>query len=152
VFSITLQFLATFSLLLLPQPARPQDNHLKADQLHARALALHAQPNRYLEAARLHRSEAALRAPNDPQAFECLRLAARLLVYAHQLDDARSMMERTAQTALARADSTLAARALIEASYIAVKQGRQRDARSFVQRAKSLVGNLPDPPPILSQF
>jgi hypothetical protein len=151
VFQITIQSLATFVILLLPQAA-PQDNHLKADQLHARALALHAQPGRYLEAARLHRAEAALRAPGDPQAFECLRLSARLLVYAHRLDDARSMMERTANTALARADSTLAAKAFIEAAYIAVKQGRQRDARAFVQRAKTLVDTLPDPPPIMSQL
>jgi hypothetical protein len=150
VFHLPLRLLATLVVLALPQAATTLGPNPKADQLHARALALHSKPGRYLEAARLHRAEAGLRAAGDPQAFECLKLAARLLVYANRVDDARIMMEQTGRGALARADSTLAARAFIEAAFIAVKQGRQRDARALVQRAKTLVDTLPEPPPILS--
>jgi hypothetical protein len=75
-----------------------------ADELEARAAALHEQPARYAEAARLYKRAAQLRGEHDPIALKDLRMAAYLFGYSNQLFDARKAMESVAERALARGD------------------------------------------------
>jgi hypothetical protein len=96
----------------------------RANALQDSAAALHDQPIRYSDAARMYRESAALRSWTDARAVEALASAAHLYNYANRLSDARRMMEQAAQRALARGDVVRASQANLDAAFFAHKQGK----------------------------
>lgn len=100
----------------------PITSAARATALHEQAVALHAQPIRSADAARLHLQSAALRPTSDPQAVECLAMAAHLFNYAKRPLQARRTMESAAERALSTGDVKRAAQAYIEAAFLANKQ------------------------------
>jgi hypothetical protein len=113
-----------------------------ADALQDSAAALHDQPVRYSDAARMYRESAALRAWTDAKAVEALASAAHLYNYANRLNDARRTMEQAAQRALARGDVVRASQANLDAAFFALKQGRQLE----VDRLGLIAMRLADSP------
>ena len=111
----------------------------RADGIHQRALGLHANPGQLEEAARLHRMEAKLRKPGDARAFDCLSLASYLMVYAGRTREARYIIEQAAKDALQRGDVHQAAKAYVEAAFIAERQGKPRDIRMYAEQVQLLV-------------
>lgn len=134
--ALTLALAASASAQAIAPAVDPKDQ--QADQMHARALAMHANPDRLQEAARLHRFEAKLRKEGDKRAFDCLSLASYLLIYSGRLKDARYVMEQAAQEATKRGDVLQAAQAYVEAAFIAEKQKKYSDVIKLADRAREL--------------
>ena len=98
----------------------------RADSLHARAERHGIETLRdFGKVAHLHEESAELRGDDDVRRFECLQMAAYLRHGAGSHRRAMENMEQAAQLAAARGDVMNAARAHIDAAYIAVdlKQG-----------------------------
>jgi hypothetical protein len=116
--------------LVMAAPIVAQDSETdsprdaRANALQDSAAALHDQPIRYSDAARMYRESAALRSWSDARAVEALASAAHLYNYANRLSDARRMMEQAGQRALARGDVVRASQANLDAAFFALKQGK----------------------------
>ena len=113
----------------------------RAIELQEQAIALHAQPARAAEAARLHIQSAYLRNPNDPEAVQSLAMAAHLYGYAKRSFDARRTMEEAAERALAMGDVVRAAQAYVEASFFADKQKNRVETERLGKKALLLAGS-----------
>jgi hypothetical protein len=117
----------------------PADRNEAADEIHERAAALYARPDKHEQAAHLLRQECELRSPEDPLTYRCLSMGAKLFYYAGELLDAQIMMEEAAKNALARGEVFRAAESYIEVAAIARKQKRQGPkARAFLEKARLL--------------
>lgn len=117
----------------------PDDRNEAADELHERAAALYARPDKHGQAAHLLRQECELRAPEDPLTYRCLSMGAKLFYYAGELLDARVMMEQAAENAQRRGDVFAAAESFVEAAAIARKQKREGPkTRELLQKAQLL--------------
>jgi hypothetical protein len=110
-------------------------------ELEQRAKELHADPTRASEAARLHRQSAHLRSANDPEAVESLAMAAHLFSYAQRPLAARNTMEEAADRALAMGDVFRAARAYVEAAFLADKQQDRAETTRLGRKALLLAGS-----------
>lgn len=135
--TMALSVLSTGSAHQITNSATPTT----ADELEERAAALHGQPARYGEAARLYRESAALRSASDPRAVEALTKAAHLYHYANRLFDARKVMEQAARRALANGDVLTASQANVEAALFAHKQGKRAQAERLGRTALKLAGS-----------
>src|SRR5215204_5097243 len=93
----------------------PTSPAARAEALHNGGVALHANLTRAAEAARLHVESARMRQSDDPQAVNCLTLAAHLFSYSNRPMQARKTMEQAAERALAMGNVALAGRAYVEA-------------------------------------
>jgi hypothetical protein len=124
------------------QSVQPSPAEQRANRLHHRAVELQSDPEQLLEAARLHRREANLRASGDPRGLTCLTLASYLTLYAGRPGDARFIMEQVADEALYQGDAYRAAKAYVEAAFMADRQGKGEDVRKYADRAK-LLANAP---------
>lgn len=109
-----------------------------ADELQDQAAALHDQPGRYSDAARLYRKSAALRSPTDPRAVESLATAAHLYHYANRLFDARKLMEQAARQALAGGDVLRASLFNLDAAFLAQEVGNQSEVNRLGRAALRL--------------
>ena len=107
----------------------------RAIELHERAVALHSQPARAAEAARLHRWSAQLRSSTDPEAVKSLAMAAHLFGYAKRPLDARRTMEEAAERALAMGDVARAAQAYVEATFFAEKLKNRSEIERLGRKA-----------------
>lgn len=117
----------------------PTQANPAADEIHDKAVALYTDPVRHGQAAHLLRQECELRAPEDPLAYRCLSMSARLFYYTGELLDARTMMEKAAVNALQRGDVVSAARSYIEAAWVAEEQNRGGPKTAeLVGKARSL--------------
>jgi hypothetical protein len=114
----------------------------RAFALHEEAVALHAEPPRAADAARLHVASARLRGANDPQAVNCLAQAAHLYSYSNRPMAARKTMEQAAERALVMGDVARAARAYTEAAFLADKQGNESETWRLGSKAV-LLANSP---------
>lgn len=127
--------MAAVAAVAVPMAARAQkDNMPTADQLQARAEALHDSPELYAVAARMYARAAALRPMADPKAVQNLVMAGRLLAYRGEFDRARWAMELAATRALESKDPVAAAYAYLNAAYIAGNYDHDPRALDLVQR------------------
>jgi hypothetical protein len=107
----------------------------RAIELQEQAVALHPQPARATDAARLHKQSAYLRNRNDPEAVQSLAMAAHLFGYAKRPLEARRTMEEAAERALAMGDVVGAAHAYVEASFFADKQKNHVETERLGKKA-----------------
>jgi hypothetical protein len=121
--------------------SEPVSRVARAIELQEQAVALHAQPARAVEAARLHKASAALRNANDPEAVQSLAMAAHLFGYAKRPIEARRTMEEAADRALAMGDVVRAAQAYVEASFFADKQKNRVETQRLGRKALLLAGS-----------
>ena len=119
----------------------PPSRTARAIELQEQAIALHAQPARAVDAARLHKQSAYLRNRNDPEAVQSLAMAAHLFGYAKRPIEARRTMEEAADRALAMGDVVRAAQAYVEASFFADKQKNRQEAERLGRKALLLAGS-----------
>ncbi len=119
---------------------------IKADSLHDAAVALAMTPNRWRDAARLHRRSAELRAADDQLGYRCLTEAAALAYARLDRSAARADMARAAGHALARGDLRTAALAYLDAAWIAQEQKNPRQVWEWGHRAEMLAAS-----PLLGQ-
>jgi len=137
--SISSTVLCAAAAVAMAAPAAAQQiDDRRADSLHAAAVELHQYPDRLVEAARLHQQGAALRAPEDPRAVNCLALAGHLLYYAKRPGEARKVMEEAADRARNRGDVAVAAQIYVYAALIANSDHNAREAVRLIQQAEVL--------------
>jgi hypothetical protein len=121
--------------------SQPVDRITRATELQKQAVALHGQPARAAEAARLHKQSAYSRNRNDPEAVQSLAMAAHLFGYAKRPIEARRTMEEAAERALAMGDVVRAAQAYVEASFFADKQENRAEMERLGRKALLLAGS-----------
>ncbi|MEJ2547855.1 MAG: hypothetical protein P8125_08560, partial [Gemmatimonadota bacterium] len=97
--------------------------------LHQQAIDLYEFPERWGEAADLHRKAAENLPKNDAGQFFGYSRAALLYFYAGELAAARRSMEDAAEVAEATGDVLTAANAFVDAAFIAVMRPRWRRPR-----------------------
>jgi DNA-binding PucR family transcriptional regulator len=107
--------------------------------LHQQAIDLYEFPERWGEAADLHRKAAENLTKNDAGQFFGYSRAALLYFYAGDLAAARRSMEDAAQVAEATGDILTAANAFVDAAFIAVAEDYDGKRREFVGEARELV-------------
>ena len=110
----------------------------RADQLHARAVSMFAEPDRHHSAADLLQRAASLRDASDAAAVNELMTAGKLYAYTGDNRKARGALEEAARRALALGSIVDAANALVDAAFVAVRQGDGGAARTLVGRAELL--------------
>jgi hypothetical protein len=114
---------------------------VSADSMHASALAMTQDANRWRDAARLHRESAALRVPGDSLGYRCLMTAANLSYGTHDLANAQSDMETAAAQAIARGDVEKAAQAYADAAWLANERKRPDEVRTLASQAEVLASS-----------
>jgi len=107
--------------------------------LHQQAIDLYEFPERWGEAADLHRQAAENLTKNDAGQFFGYSRAALLYFYAGELSAARRSMEDAAEVAEATGDVLTAANAFVDAAFIAVAEGYDGKQREFVGEAEELI-------------
>lgn len=130
---------AALFAMVLAAPGSAQANSAgnpEADALSARAQTLYSSPTRYAEAAAVHVRAASLRSVDDPRRADDLVAAARLFVYAGDLETGRSTFEKAAQTALVAGDLAFAGHRYIDAAFIAAKASDTEGARRMLGAAR----------------
>lgn len=106
--------------------------------LHQQAIALYETPERWDEAADLHRQAAENLLDNDAGQFYGFSRAALLYFHAGDLADARRAMEDAAQVAEATGDVLTAAHAYVDAAFIAIAEDYAGKKREFVSEARAI--------------
>jgi hypothetical protein len=141
----TLVTLAVAAAVLIPlTQLRAQSNAPSADELLARARALHESPPLYAVAADLYRRVASMRDASDPRAVDALLMAGRLFTYSGDLGRGRSTMEQAGELALEQGDAVQAARAYADAAFIAAADHSRR-ASDLARRVVWLAETAPVP-------
>ena len=112
----------------------------EADALETEALRNYGSPSHWIEAARLHRRAAALRA-DDPRAVESWRLAAWAYSAAGDQGVARTMMEKAAERAAAAGDVESAANSYIDATLIALEGMRSDRVPDLIRKTRVLASS-----------
>jgi ATP/maltotriose-dependent transcriptional regulator MalT len=113
-------------------------NVLQTD-LHQQAIDLYEFPERWGEAADLHRQAAEHLTKNDAGQFFGYSRAALLYFFAGELSAARRSMEDAAEVAAATGDVLTAANSFVDAAFIAVAEGYDGKQREFVADARQLI-------------
>jgi len=106
--------------------------------LHQQAMDLYEIPERWGEAADLHREAAESLPRNDAGQFFGYSRAALLYFHAGELDDARRSMEDAAEVAEATGDALTAAHAYVDAAFIAIAEDYDGAQREFVADAREI--------------
>jgi hypothetical protein len=121
----------------------------EADRLDARAQDYETSGSRrkWGKAAGLRERAADLRAPEDPRGFSSLQMAAFLRHAISQREAALGLMQRAGDQAIARGDVYNAARAYVDAAYIANEMRDVEDVRAFIAKGTLLMHSplLSDP-------
>jgi hypothetical protein len=107
--------------------------------LHQQAIDLYEFPERWNEAADLHRKAAENLPKNDAGQYFGYSRAALLYFYAGNLPAARRSMEDAAEVAEATGDVLTAANAFVDAAFIAVAEDYAGKRREFVGDARELI-------------
>jgi hypothetical protein len=107
--------------------------------LHQQAIDLYEIPERWGEAADLHREAAENLPKNDAGQFFGYSRAALLYFYAGELPEARRSMEDAAEVAEATGDVLTAAHAYVDAAFIAIAEDYDGMEREFVADAREVV-------------
>ena len=139
---------AAVAFVALAAPAAAQDRpsyELPAievavlqNDLHQQAIALYEFPDRWEEAARLHKQAADDLGRNDAGQFFGYSRAGLLFFYAGEYDDARRAMEDAAEVAEATGDIFTAANAFVDAAFVATAEGYAGKRREMVSEAREL--------------
>lgn len=111
------------------------------NDLHRQAIDLYEIPERWGEAADLHREAAESLPENDAGQFFGYSRAALLYFYADELPAARRSMTDAAKVALATGDVLTAAHAYVDAAFIAIAESYDGKTREFVADAKEVAGS-----------
>ena len=106
--------------------------------LHQQAIALYEFPDRWLEAAELHKEAADNLPRNDAGQFFGYSRAGLLFFYTGEFDDARRSMEDAAEVAAATGDIFTAANAFVDAAFVATAEGYAGKRREMVREAREL--------------
>ena len=106
--------------------------------LHQQAIDLYEIPERWGEAADLHREAAENLSSNDAGQFFGYSRAALLYFHAGELAEARRSMEDAAQVAEATGDVLTAAHAYVDAAFIAIAEDYDGKQREFVADARGI--------------
>jgi hypothetical protein len=106
--------------------------------LHQHAIDLYEIPERWGEAADLHREAAENLPRNDAGQFYGYSRAALLYFYAGELPEARRSMEDAAEVAEATGDVLTAAHAYVDAAFIAIAEDYDGMEREFVADAREV--------------
>ena len=109
--------------------------------LHQQAIDLYEIPERWGEAADLHREAAENLPKNDAGQFFGYSRAALLYFYAGELPEARRSMEDAAEVAEATGDVLTAAHAYVDAAFIAIAEDYDGMEREFVADARSVAAS-----------
>ena len=109
--------------------------------LHQQAIDLNEIPERWGEAADLHREAAENLPKNDAGQFFGYSRAALLYFYAGELPEARRSMEDAAEVAEATGDLLTAAHAYVDAAFIAIAEDYDGMEREFVADARSVAAS-----------
>ena len=109
--------------------------------LHQQAIDLYEIPERWGEAADLHREAAENLPRNDAGQFFGYSRAALLYFYAGELPEARRSMEDAAEVAEATGDALTAAHAYVDAAFIAIAEDFDGMEREFVADARSVAAS-----------
>jgi hypothetical protein len=109
--------------------------------LHQRAMELYEVPERWAEAADLHRRAAERLLDNDAGQYFGFSRASLLYFYAGELGAARRNMERAARVAEATGDVLTAANAWVDAAFVAIAEGYAGKKREFVAEARTLAAS-----------
>jgi hypothetical protein len=111
------------------------------DSVHASAVAMTQDFNRWREAAILHRQSAAMRQPDDSMGYRCLTTAAHLSYGTNDAASAQSDMATAAAQAMARGDVEKAAQAYADAAWLANERKQPEQARTFAKQAEVLASS-----------
>ena len=109
--------------------------------LHQQAIDLYEIPERWGEAADLHREAAENLPRNDAGQFYGYSRAALLYFYAGELAEARRSMEDAAEVAEATGDVLTAAHAYVDAAFIAIAEDYDGMEREFVADAREVAAS-----------
>ena len=109
--------------------------------LHQQAIDLYEIPERWGEAADLHREAAENLPKNDAGQFFGYSRAALLYFYAGELPEARRSMEDAAEVAEATGDVLTAAHAYVDAAFIAIAEDYDGKQREFVADAEEVAAS-----------
>lgn len=109
--------------------------------LHQQAMELYEVPERWADAADLHRRAAERLVDNDAGQFFGFSRASLLYFHAGELGSARKNMERAARVAAATGDVLTAANAWVDAAFIAIAEGYAGKKREFVAEARTLAAS-----------
>jgi len=109
--------------------------------LHQQAIDLYEIPERWGEAADLHREAAENLPANDAGQFYGYSRAALLYFYAGELAEARRSMEDAAEVAEATGDVLTAAHAYVDAAFIAIAEDYDGKQREFVADAREVAAS-----------
>jgi len=124
---------------VMPASAPPEAD--RAAELKRNAEALFSQPKQWKKAVKMLEESAALRSPNDPEAYTCLLIAGRIRAGLGDMRGARAALEKAAEQALARGAVLDAANAYIDAAHAAIAQKDAAGARSLIEAAQLLSGS-----------
>lgn len=127
--------------------AQPLSGYVTADpetaaRLHAEAMTLVDDPERWYDAALLLERSAEELDVSEPRAAETMRFAGHVFAQAGRYDRARAALEAAGDLALARGDLAGAAHAFVQAAHAAVEGGSPGDARRVAWRA-TLIAESP---------
>ena len=106
--------------------------------LHQQAIDLYEIPERWGEAADMHREAAENLPANDAGQFYGYSRAALLYFHAGELPEARRSMEDAAEGAEATGDVLTAAHAYVDAAFIAIAEDYDGKQREFVADAREV--------------
>lgn len=113
----------------------------RARALKAQAESLYDQPKAWRKVARLLEESAALRTAEDAEAYDCLVYAGRIRASLGDSKDAKRLLEKAAEHALARGSVLDAAQAYVDAAFAAQASGDAGDVAEFAQRVKLLASS-----------
>ena len=133
------------SLVVIAASAVPSDAQSQSSVDIQRAVGLESeasrfldQPDRWAYAANLYWAAAQLRADEDPQGEEDLRIAANLAFETDNAAGAIAALESAASRALASGDVVRAADIFSDAAWVASKAGRLGERRRLASRVAEL--------------
>jgi hypothetical protein len=139
---------ASAAILVVTVPATGQDRPsyelpaievaVMQTSLHQMAVQLYEFPDRWEDAANLHKQAAEDLLRNDPGQYFGYSRAALLYFYAGEFGDARRSMEKAARVAEATGDAFTAANTFVDAAFVAIAEGFAGKKRQFVKDAREL--------------
>lgn len=138
------------TLIVLPSGGLAQravaDSAAAADSLHERAVELQSESRRFGQAAQLYMDQARLRPATDVSGVEALIMAGHLFHAVGQSNQAKQAFEQGADRARALGDVERAARAYLDAAFVAHAMNDRREVQRLGTAAAMLSSS-----PLLTQ-